>query len=318
MKIKFNSYHFVHIIIILYIVILAVCYVFGSYVAPPSSPVNAFNGLPQMHDNAPDTLTWHEYDKATGTHSTYFVNKNLVMYGSGGTNLGFIGTTQGLYCDTCSIRWYATKSYKDEAHKKYYIQLDYWKLKSNTTPYWYVDSVKFHVEHGQGYIRKAIKTNEIHQKDGQYFNAYLADVPVKFKYNQKEQSLLIPVGKSFQQFMTVVLLIVGIAWCCFCLYLIRAFLNFTLDLSKGLAFTDKNIFRLKLMAAALILTPVAAIFFTFLIRLLFYSYFTPDVILNNELWGNSEKPIGIGLVFLLLYRAFKQGKLLKDEQDLTV
>jgi hypothetical protein len=40
--------------------------------------------------------------------------------------------------------------------------------------------------------------------------------------------------------------------------------------------------------------------------------------LNGSLWQASWKTIGIGLVFLALYKAFKQDKKLKEEQDLTV
>jgi hypothetical protein len=97
-----------------------------------------------------------------------------------------------------------------------------------------------------------------------------------------------------------------------------AFLNFIFDLSKGLAFTENNIWRLKLIAISLILYPIVGFVVNWLLRLIFYSYFTPDVVMNWNVWSGWWKPIGMGLTFFLLYRAFSQGKTLKEEQDLTV
>jgi len=55
-----------------------------------------------------------------------------------------------------------------------------------------------------------------------------------------------------------------------------------------------------------------------LMKFIFRDYFTADVVLNiNPLKDSWQEPAE-GIVFLLLYRAFRQGKKLKDEHDLTV
>jgi len=107
-------------------------------------------------------------------------------------------------------------------------------------------------------------------------------------------------------------------FCFYMLYLLSAFLKFIADLSKGYSFTDKNVNRLRLIAISLLVYPCVLFLLALLMRLIFYKYFILDVTLNQGLLKYSWKPLVLGIIFLVLYRAFRQGKLLKDEQDLTV
>ena len=118
--------------------------------------------------------------------------------------------------------------------------------------------------------------------------------------------------------MDVVFIIFDIILIGYLLFLLGNFIGFIIDLSKGLAFTDKNINTLKLIAITFLVYPVIGFFFNLLLRLILNYYFTNDVILNNHTWDESWKIIALGIIFFMLYRAFSQGKLLKDEQDLTV
>lgn len=319
MKTKLTGNFAPTILIAMYIMIVVGVYIRNSYISPPQPILSVANNLTPMHSMEPDTATYLEYNKSTGTHTTYSFYRNINRYGLGGTAVAFVGTSSGTICDTCSIKWLALHSFEDNnIHSKYYIRLPLWKIKEDKSNYWYSDSVKFHLENEYGYVRKAVKTRETKTANGDYYNAYLVDIPVKFMYDQKNQYMLIPVSKSTKNIVNVVLIVVAISIGAFFLYLLGGFLNFTLDLSKGLAFTDNNIVRLKLISLTLIFYPIAIFILNLLMKVIFYDYFTTDVIMNKAAWIDSWKPIGTGLVFFLLYRAFRQGKLLKDEQDLTV
>ncbi|WP_222103981.1 DUF2975 domain-containing protein [Mucilaginibacter corticis] len=294
----------------MYLTAATALYLINNYTPAGQSSVEVVDHLKPFDNLIPDKASLQEGS------SYYSYSKNAMAYhSSSGIQTGFIGTTGGFNCDTCSIKWIATHSDTDSRHRKYYITLPLWKIKNTTSIFWYTDSVKFHTENDQNYLRKVVTAQN---KGNKHQTNYVADVPVKFAYDQTNQYLLIPVTKTTKNNIEIVLRIFGFALLAYLAYLIISFLNFIVDLSKGLAFTDKNIARLKLIAITLILYPFALFLLNQLMRVVFYNYFTSDVIMNKSVWQNSLEPIGIGLVFFLLYRAFAQGKSLKDEHDLTV
>ncbi len=223
-----------------------------------------------------------------------------------------LGTYVGLSCDTCSIKWYWSKGLFSNNRDQFYISLFGWKIKNSK---WgavnYDDSVVFHVEHGQSYIRKEMRFPKAH-------TAAVVDAPVKFRYNTQDDYLMIPVSRSTKHVMDIVLIVIVLIFFAGILYLIAGFLKLMVDLLKGLFFTNRNIRRLKLIAFSLLIYPCAIFLLNLLLRLIFASYFTPDVKLSKAVWEDSWKQIGIGLIFFALYRAFKQGKKLKEEQELTI
>ncbi|TWI94820.1 Protein of unknown function (DUF2975) [Mucilaginibacter frigoritolerans] len=241
-----------------------------------------------------------------------------------GFELGYVAGTTGSYilCDTCTVNGYMfAKAHIDDRkeHTQYFIQLPGWKLKATANDFYNDDSVKFFRENNQSYIRKkVIYKSTKNKKDSVYNQLHYVDVPVPFGYNQRLQCLLVPVSESTRNVINIILGVCIFMFVFYMLYLLAAFLKFIADLSKGLSFTDKNVNRLRLIAVSLLIYPCILFLLTLLMRLIFHRYFTPDVIINDALLKYSLKPIGFGLVFLLLYRAFNQGKLLKDEQDLTV
>lgn len=53
-------------------------------------------------------------------------------------------------------------------------------------------------------------------------------------------------------------------------------------------------------------------------RFIFNSYFTEDVVINAKVLQPWSLAIDVGFILLLILHIFKQGRALKDEQDLTV
>lgn len=83
-------------------------------------------------------------------------------------------------------------------------------------------------------------------------------------------------------------------------------------------FTDYNIFRLRILAYSLTCIPIFFLSLNLLMHLIFNSYFTEDVVINAKTLQPWSLAMDAGFILLLILHIFKQGRALKDEQDLTV
>ncbi|EHQ29232.1 DUF2975 domain-containing protein [Mucilaginibacter paludis] len=326
MKIELNTNLLVNIVIIMYAIFVAstfaMLYTWGSVKGTASSDETSswIENLKSIDEQLPDSIPYRKYLQLRDSIKMVRALKNGYNLAGGSAQIGYIiGTYDSyLFCDTCTLKgyWHKVFDTKDKP-MQYYIILPGWKLKAAKSNLLSPDSVIFYVENNKAYIRKLVTDSVIKTKTGA-INTHLHEVdePVKFRYNQK--CLMIPVSKFTKNLLDKVLTGCGILFGLYLLYLVAAFLKFIIDLSKGLSFTTNNIFRLKLIAASLLIYPVGMICLVLIMRLIFHQYFTADVVLNNEIWSSLWKIIGLGIIFLLLFRAFRQGKLLKEEQDLTV
>jgi hypothetical protein len=284
------------------------------------------NHLPAIDPEIPDSLAYFKYlefkDKVKRTRQL----RNGEFLDLGGAEMGgLIRMGGGMLCDTCTINHNmlcdtcAKLKLDIPGIKQYYIKLSAWKLNRSTFVQYSSDSVKFYVEHKQSYVRKAIVDKVSLKKNGtKDYLVHEADVPVKFRYDGSENCIMIPISKTVRDILNPVMLVIMILIALYFFYLIAAFLNFIIDVSKGLSFTQKNINRLRLIALSLLGFPILAFLLNMLMPVIFHSYFTEDVVFNIQSLSNDWKMMGIGIVFLLLFKAFRQGKILKDEQDLTV
>lgn len=268
-----------------------------------------------------------------------------------------VGTGGDKICDSCDFT-------ENPPTKKYfYMSLLGWKLRSTTAEAQSPDSVVFHVENGQPYIRKVF----IGRKANNY-QEERKDIPVKFMYSHKSQLLKIPVSKSSKDSLTIIMQIATALFILIGLYAALMFAKLIISLRDGsdfnnqntfwfgllivfmfplflvfslfnllrreisndysvssisrntkrLVFTDQNIFRLQVLAYTLTGFPIFLFLLTLLMRLIFSSYFTEDVVLNTARLYPWWITMHVGIIFFLLLNTFKQGKALKDEQDLTV
>ena len=279
------------------------------------------NNLPDVDPPISTDLPYNQYQQLKNRLSIVRQLRNGEFIGAGGVQIGeVVGTGGGILCDTCTIN-HNLKSFLD--FEKYpiqhYIHLYGWKLNTATNDPWNPDPVMFYVEHRQSYVRKRIVEKSITEKNGDKQHLLRqVDVPVKFKYDTQQNFIMIPVSKSGWYIGNTIIVCVLVLLVTYVLYLIAAFLKLIVDVSKGLSFTVKNVFRLKIIGFSLLGFPVIAFLLNLLMKPIFYNYFTDDVVLNNKIWMNDWKIMSVGIIFLLLYKAFRQGKKLKDEQDLTV
>lgn len=326
MKIKFNTNLFVNVVIIIYAVLLAGLFFPFTYTHSSSGPgegdISSYttNALRPIDENVPDSISHHQYIKLKDSIRIIRGLKNGDGFGGeGDISFGFIGTGGGILCDTCGLKWYRDQRFRDETHQQYYIKLPFWKLKNANYEWYFNDSVKFFVLNRQSYIRKEVIDKSVKSKNGSINNRiHLTDIPVKFKYDEQTQCLMIPVSKQAKHVTQIGLYIFLYIFLAYYLYLVALFLKLVFDISKGLVFTAKNLFRLKIISISLLVLPVAVFLFNLFMKLIFHSYFTSDVMMSDDVWKNSLETIIKGIVFLLLFKAFRLGKLLKEEQDLTV
>lgn len=101
-------------------------------------------------------------------------------------------------------------------------------------------------------------------------------------------------------------------------FLFGGFIQFLIEIARGTPFSDSNVKRLRRMAAIFFAIPVFLFLLNLFLYLIFHRYFTSDVKMSSEIWSSLWKPAALGVIFTALYIAFRQGKKLKEEQDLTV
>lgn len=324
MKMKLNTNLVVNVVIIgiilLYLSQFILFRTVSTFTTATFTDIVTNNQLKPIDADIPETVSYRTYKHMQDSITTTRALKNGNMIWFGGITTNVIGTTGALACDTCRVSMQDVGSLISK-HQQNYIMLTGWQLKMARTQYGTrnADSVQFFVEHGQAYVRKNIQTYYTKLKNGSTRHIMSQkDIPVKFRYDDQANCLLIAVSGQTKQIMSYVAGALALTTILYALYLMAAFLKFTIDVSRGLAFTDKNVWRLKLIAVSLILYPVVILLLNLLIKLIFHNYFTADVALNANIWTNWWKGIAAGIVFLLLFKSFRQGKLLKDEQDLTV
>jgi len=273
----------------------------------------------------PDSLSYKKYNYLKDSVSTIRTLKNGDYFSGSSVNFfNLLGTGSCISCDTCSLSWYLHDD--NIANRQYYIKLPGWGLKirqklhqsQDSVQFSFdIDSVQFYVNHGQAFVRKIATISSPAQKKYEV-KYHLVDEPVKFRYSQRDQCLMIMISESVKNALDITFGILSISGIIYVLYLLRGFLDFILDLSKGLSFTDQNVKRLKVISLSLLIFPFSIFLLNLFIRLIFYSYFTKDVVINDNIWSSAWKTLVAGIVFYMLYKAFKQGKLLKEEQDFTV
>ncbi len=322
MKIKLKGSWIIGLFIIsyiVYIIILAVLGLPNSFYksGPDYVNYNDSANLKPFDRIVSDSVSYRKYNKMTDSIKTIRDIKNGDYFATSSQFLLVLGTGSSIECDTCSLKWLHKND--KPLNELYYILLPSWKLniKSEQDGDWTRDSVQFYVEHNQAYVRKFITyLPSLRGNDRQSY--HMVDIPVKFRYNTRSQCVMIPVSKSIKQILDVVLIVLAILFFGYILILIGDFIGLLMDLGKGLAFIDKNIRTLKRIAFMLIAIPIVELLFNLLLRLIFMSNFTSDVVLKIDTLDGYWKVIAFGVIFLMIYRAFRQGKKLKDDQEFTV
>lgn len=327
MKIKLTSGLVVNIIITAFIVFVLAGFLLLHAHSQTSTAdrsddqtVTIYNNPKPIDEVIPDSLPYSRYRRLKDSVTTLRKLRNGDMFNaSSNSGFGLFATYSSNYCNNCNLKSHkgaVPAFYDSDLPVQYYLKLSGWKLKQTFFP----DSVRFYVNNGQSYLRKLLVDSTHKKKNGSVEKiAHYRDIPVLFRYSRESNCIMIPIKKSTKQALETVFTIVGVATVIFYIYFIAGgFLKFLIDVYRGQPFTLKNVNRLKLIALGLIIYPVLMFLLNLAMPLVFRRYFTGDIVLNNISWTDSWPIFTTGIVFLLLYKAFVNGKKLKEEQDLVI
>ncbi len=146
--------------------------------------------------------------------------------------IGVIGVGRAqILCDTCHN---GPNNYPLEK-RYYYISLPGWKLRSTTSPVPALDSVIFHVEKFQAYIRKNVVSTKTIDGD-ELYNVEVKDIPVKFKYSHKSQMIKIPVSEQTTATLKPIFTTLNIILVLYALFNLLIFIQLIMSLLGGSSF----------------------------------------------------------------------------------
>lgn len=258
----------------------------------------------------PDTLPYRKYRHLTDSVRQARIMKNGTLSG-GASQAIFIGGKTLARCESCSIFDNDRVKVQED-----FIKFNWWLLDTVGK----IEPVKYYVKDGKPYLRKVIcKLKGVH-KNSEDYDCKEVDVAVPFRYDtSSDKGLLIPAGKGTVRILNGVCLGVSLLLFLFILYyVVGGFVKFLLEIARGTPFSDTNVLRLRIIAWSCLLLPISVFLLNLLMRLIFHQYFTADIKLSSEAWAFLWKGLVLSAIFGALYFAFRKGKELKEEQDLTV
>lgn len=317
MQSKLNTDKLVNIsviAIVLFMLTVKVLNIFSSRYSGVMNSVTTYDGGSRPGFSLPDTIPHNQYVNKQRKYQALQDLRNG-DWPSSGTICWIIGAFESLQCDTCMEN---IEQVHSNSIKQYYLALPGWHLKANPIKDIFVDSAMFYVKNGQGYVSTPVITKQKIHAHSRSLTVKYKDVAVKFRYNRRQDFVMIPVSQQVYNILYGVVMVVGILLATWLLYMVLEFIKFTIAISKGYIFTNRNVFRLKLIALTLLGLPTATFLLNWLLGVAFNNYFAGTVIMKPVVWQYWWILLSSGCVFLLLYKAFRRGAMLKEENDLTV
>lgn len=199
-----------------------------------------------------------------------------------------------------------------DAPKSYFYIMKGWKMESNENSTWGDNT--YYVDNGIPYIRKYI----LKSTKGTHSYWELKEIRLNYFCDRDDKTILIPISKSIYNFSKVALLVIMFIFVS--AYLVCASMAFKIlhNISKGKVFIEGNIRMLRQASYITILTPLLCVLIVLSQRLIFYSYFDDNIVMDMELYKFNAKLLLYGLAVSVLYSVFKRGFNIQQENDLVV
>lgn len=320
MKFNFLSARSINVVVgvfvVLYIALIVVSFL-PVLIKSDSTTISMNSGKSYMMDRflepidplVPETISHQRFRQLTDSIKHRRQMKNGTQSG-GSARAAFIGAISLERCEDCSI----FEDHKPKV-KEHFVSLYWWTLDTVGMS----EPTKYYVKNGKPYLRKTIcKLKHVNGNSEQY-DCNEVDVALPFRYDTSGKSMLIPISKQTVATLNIALLCLMWLFVFYVLYyIIGGFIKVLLEIAAGTPFSDRNVQRLKRITLSVMLIPLALFILNLSMRLIFYKYFTTDIKLSADAWATLWKPVVLSVIFAALYFAFKQGKKLKEEQDLTV
>lgn len=193
----------------------------------------------------------------------------------------------------------------------YFITLNGYKL-----PY----DDKFFVQHGNFYIAHLVRDNSKKKENGEA-STYFTRKQVESRYHENENSISIPVSRSWYTILNSTAFILTILFWIVYVYIIFGLpASILLSVSRGKAFTAGNIRDMKVIYWFLIITGLLKSVFPYLKEWFFSAYIKGNYIaIEGANSFISALPLLLsGAAVFLICKAFQKGYKLQQEEDFTV
>jgi Protein of unknown function (DUF2975) len=207
---------------------------------------------------------------------------------------------------------YLTDSLRESLSKKYYLSLKGYKTDDETV--FFIQDSTYNLAY---VVWDSVKKRTFNStREGHYERK---TIPVR--YAKEDEKILIPLTKT--QYTVAYTILLVLQWAILSLWLFFTFgltLQILISISKGNAFSEKNIYRLRLIAAFIFLNAVIATTTPYLLHLIFGSKIPGDfkvASFYSTLYQNLVYFFVAAIVFIVSI-AFKKGYKLQQEQELTV
>lgn len=199
-----------------------------------------------------------------------------------------------------------------EAPNSYFYIIKGWKMKDKGPTL--LEDYTYYVKNGVPYFRKYV----LKSTNGKHSNFEMTEKRLNYFYEKDGKTVLIPISKSIYNFTKVTLWVIMSIFVS--AYLVCASMAFKIlhNISKGKVFIEGNIRMLRKASYITILTPLLCILVVLSQRLIFYSYFDDNIVMDMELYKFYAKLLLSGLAVSVLYSVFKRGFNIQEENDLVV
>ena len=200
-----------------------------------------------------------------------------------------------------------------EKEKLYYFNLSGYDLKDHDTRFYIADD-KYHL----AYVKwdKPIKAGNELNKEGHYESKQ-----IKVRYASERKSVLIPISKKTYTILNVTIWVFAFLTGAMILYFFFGLpIRLLINISKGRAFTERNIQMLNQVCLFALIISSFAILSPYIFRIIFWQMIPDDFKMESLLQKIADNLVVliIAVITFIIAKAFKKGYTLQYEQDLTI
>ncbi|MBK8088212.1 MAG: DUF2975 domain-containing protein [Chitinophagaceae bacterium] len=275
----------------------------GGYDSFEYSPNDtSFGGLlyqPELNDSLPHFQYQHIKDSLTNLNEQR-IQKNETFISSWRTGDIGVGKIDDLFLKESdkSLSYYLTlREFELERDVKFFIEGNQYKLM-----YVAWDTLS--------------KKGEPLRRLGTY-----KSLTIPIRYSAKEREIYIPITKTQYFVASVTMSIAAFLLLVLSLFVMFGYpIQFLVRISKGKAFTEKNINGLKAITVLMFVYLIFSILLPFLIRFIFSKFIHPlfKPLSVYQLLSDKIVILFVLTIVFAIYLAFKKGYKLQQEQELTV
>ncbi|GEM_PF-7071146 len=199
---------------------------------------------------------------------------------------------------------------------KYFLLLNYLGLKKGTASY---AKFRFYTERGTGYLSSLSYSGMRNGKERVYEYSNFKKVDYLYSNVDRREGILIPLqSPSLINVFKVSIWLLALAYLFAFAFVLVHSIAVLFNISRNKAFAEINIFRLKWCAIILLTMLVVPYLVTGIFYLFYFNRLSPEVTFTHSFFDSDYNTLIVGLVYWLLFQAFRKGYKLQQENEFTV